>query len=79
MWRVTGTDSWSIVISNFINDLPHYLKDLILSADLYADDTTLYDFAPDKNRLEKNLQHALNLLNDWCLENGMLINIDKTN
>ena len=25
-----------------------------------------------------NLQHALNLLKTWCLENGMVINIDKT-
>ena len=48
----------------FINDLPLDLKDSIRSVDLYADDTTLYyDIAPDKNTLEKNLQHALNLLN----------------
>ena len=62
----------------FINDVPLYLKDSIRSVDLYADDTTLYDIAPDKNTLVKNLQHALNLLNVWCLENGMIINIDKT-
>ena len=61
----------------FINDLSLYLKDPIRSVDLYADDTTLYDNAPDKNTLEKNLQHALNLLNIRCLENGMVINIDK--
>ena len=62
----------------FMNDLPLYLKDSIRSVDLYADDTILYDIAPDKNTLEKNLQHAFNLLNVWSLENGMIINIDKT-
>ena len=29
--------------------------------------------------MEKNLQHALNLLNVWCLKNGMIMNIDKSN
>ena len=32
----------------------------------------------DKEVLENNLQYALNLLKTWCLENGMVINIDKT-
>ena len=32
----------------------------------------------DKDTLENNLQHSLNLLKMWCLENGMIINIDKT-
>ena len=46
--------------------------------DLYADDTTnLYDIGLDKDMLENNLQHALNLLKIWFLENGMIINIDK--
>ena len=62
----------------FMNNLPLHLKDSIRSVDLYAYDTTLYDIAPDKNTLEKNLQNTLNLLNVWCLENGMIINIDKT-
>ena len=62
----------------FINDLPLCLKDAVRSVDLYADDTTLYEIGFDKDILENNLQHALNLLNSWCLENGMIINIDKT-
>ena len=45
---------------------------------LFADDTTLYDMGFDKDILEKKLQHALNLLNTGCLENGMIINIEKT-
>ena len=45
--------------------------------DLYADDTTLYDIGLDKDMLENNLQHSLNLINIWCLENGMILNLDK--
>ena len=44
----------------------------------YADDTTLYDIGLDKDTVENNLQHSLNLLKMWCLENGMIINKDKT-
>ena len=58
----------------FIND---FLGVAIQYVDLYADDTNLYDIGLDKDMLENNLQHALNLLKIWCLENGMIINIDK--
>ena len=40
--------------------------------DLYADNTTLYDIGFDKDMLENNLQHSLNLLKIRCLENGMI-------
>ena len=62
----------------FINDLPLFIGDSIRSVDLYADDTTLYDIGLDKDTVENNLQHSLNLLKMWCLANGMIINIDKT-
>ena len=62
----------------FINDLPLFIGDSIRSVDLYADDTTLYDIRLDKDTLENNLQHSLNLLKMWCLENGVKIHIDKT-
>ena len=51
---------------------------MIFSIDLYADDTTIYDIQFDKMQLENNLQHVLNLLHTWCLENGMFLNTDKT-
>ena len=38
----------------------------------------MYDIGLDKDTLENNLQHSSNLLKMWCLENGMIINIDKT-
>ena len=62
----------------FINDLPLFIEDPILSVDLHVDDTTLYDIGLDKDTLENNLQHSLNLLKIWFLENGMIINIDKS-
>ena len=40
--------------------------------------TIRHEIGFDKDILENNLQHALNLLNTWCLENGMVINIDQT-
>ena len=61
----------------FINDLPLFIGDTIRSVYLYADDTTLYDFGLDKDTFENNMQHSLNLLKMWCLENGMIMNIDK--
>ena len=61
----------------FINDLPLSLKDSAV-VDLYANDTTFYDFQNDINQFETNLQLSLNSLHDWCRKNGMVINTDKT-
>lgn len=61
----------------FINDLPLALQNSVV-VDLYADDTTFYDFQSDVFQLETNLQHALNLLRIWCQQNGMVLNTDKT-
>ena len=62
----------------FINDLPLLLKNLPISVDLYADDTTLYSTSLIKCSLETNLQKALESVYTWCLENGMRINTEKT-
>ena len=61
-----------------IKDLRLYLRDAIGSVDLYADDTTLYDIGSNKDMLENNLHYSLNLLKNWCLNKGMIININKT-
>ena len=61
----------------FINDLPLLPQNYVV-VDLFADDTTFYDFQFDITQLETNLQHALNLLRIWCRQNGMVLNTDKT-
>ena len=61
----------------FFNDLPLALKHLA-SVDLYADDTTIYDFQDDTYQLENNLQLTLDALQDLCRQNGMVINTEKT-
>ena len=61
----------------FINDLLLALQNSVV-VDLYADDTTFYDFQFDVFQLETNLQHALNLLHIWCQQNDMVLNMDKT-
>ena len=49
----------------FINDLPLVLQNYVV-VDLYADDTTFYDFQFDAFQQETNLQHALNLVpTEW--------------
>ena len=45
---------------------------------LFADDTTFYDFQFDITLLETNVRLALNLLCIWCRQNGMVLNIEKT-
>ena len=59
----------------FINDLPLYTD---VFADLYADDTTLYEINSSKSEIETKLQKAFSDLAQWCRLNGMAINIDKT-
>ena len=54
------------------------MKNSSISVDLYADDTTLYSTSLDKCSLETNLQKTLDSVYTWCLENGMLINTEKT-
>ena len=45
---------------------------------MYADDTTLYDKNISKVTVENNLQVALNNVNIWCRNNGMVLNAAKT-
>ena len=60
----------------FINDLPIYTEGV--NAELYADDTTLFDIKESLTDTEQNLLAALRKLSIWCKCNGMVINTDKT-
>ena len=72
-----GSILGSLLFLIFINYLPLALQKSVV-VDLYADDTTFYDFQSDVFQLETNLQRALNLLHIWCQQNGMVLNTDKT-
>lgn len=59
----------------FINDLPLHTD---VNTDLYADDATIYQANSSLKEIEITLQKALSNIAEWCKQNGMLINLDKT-
>ena len=77
MWHSPGLHFRPFTFLIFIYDLPLVLQNYVV-VELYADDTTFYDFQFDVLQLETNLQHALNLLRIWCRQNGVVLNSDKT-
>ena len=46
---------------------------------LYADDTVLYIASPNFNTAIDKLQADMNSLSNWCKDNGIQMNVDKTN
>ena len=62
----------------FINDLPLFIREHVFSTDLYADDTIFYDVQKDIPTIKTNLQRALDCLKEWCRQNGMILNTEKT-
>ncbi|VDI78854.1 Hypothetical predicted protein [Mytilus galloprovincialis] len=46
--------------------------------DMYADDTTLHTYGTNKEEIEKKLNYDANTINNWCLNNRMVINPLKT-
>ena len=72
--------SWSILslcwVTIYANDLTESIKNCHIA--LYADDTVLYtahsDFATSVAKMEADI----NSLANWCLNNGINVNTDKT-
>ena len=62
----------------YINDLAKMVKNLGMSISLYADDAVIYCSNHEsffiQNRLERTLSHVMN----WCNNNYININIEKT-
>ena len=62
----------------FINDLPLHIINKNVDCDLFADDGSLHTSASNIQTLEKLLQVELNNVLQWCTNNKMLINPQKT-
>ena len=60
----------------FINDLPLYTDNV--KTDLYADDTSLHENGQSVSDIKTKLQIGLNNLQEWCKNNGMVLNTAKT-
>jgi len=59
----------------FINDLPLHLSS---ESDLYADDTSVYVVGRDLSEIETKLNADMEKLNNWCIDNKIRINVNKT-
>lgn len=60
----------------FINDLPkHFDKSSVL---LFADDTTVINVGNTKDEVEIKNKEALQTANNWCKNNGLILNTSKT-
>ena len=60
----------------YANDLVKTVKNCEIA--LYADDTVLYTASKDIDRSIASLQEDINSLTEWCNENGIMANTDKT-
>ena len=62
----------------YINDLIYELKDCKVSITLYADDTILYTGHEDIYKAYAENLLAMTVLYDWCNQNRLSINLNKT-
>lgn len=62
----------------FINDLPLIFKNTDVKCEMFADDNTLYNSNKTMQQVQTSLQKGLDLVQDWCLENRMTLNANKT-
>jgi hypothetical protein len=62
----------------FINDLPISLKDTNVDCDMFADDNTLHSNDKTIDTVQQSLQQGLDIVQDWCQKNKMVLNPEKT-
>ena len=60
----------------YINDMPLHLDHCL--SQMYADDTTLYQFSNSLTHLEYVFNRDLFNLSSWCNTNKLVINAKKT-
>ena len=62
----------------YINDLSMTTNDLGLNISLYADEAVIYYSCHEPNLVKERLEVALSHIIEWCNQNYININIDKT-
>ena len=72
MWCLLGP----LLFLIYINDLPLHVKHSSLS--LFADDATLHKSARNVNDVKQPLCSDVDNVNNWCQENRMIINENKS-
>lgn len=60
----------------FVNDLPQHFKSVRVY--MYADDTTFIISAKELTELRDKVNGILQLFDNWCYKNRLIINYDKT-
>ena len=78
----TGVPQVSILGLLLLCLLMNDMSNLKLSHDtkisLYADDTAVFHSGFDVRKVQTNLQSDINKLSKWFLDNGMIVNSDKS-
>ena len=67
---------WNVMINN-LTELDFFRKDNIQIA-LFADDITLILKEKNKKRMHSLIINSIKTINDWCKNNKLLINFEKT-
>ena len=77
MWGPPRLNFRPSAICIFINDLPISLNDTKVSCDMFADDNTLHTSDKTIGTVKKILQQGLDIVQDWCQKNKMVLNPEK--
>ena len=76
MWCSTGFGVGPILFLLYINNFPLHIQHSQLS--LFADDATLHDSASSTQTINENLNADIVNVQNWCAENCMIINENKS-
>ena len=65
-----------ILFTLYVNDMPNATS---AKPRLFADDTWLFSFHANIEKLSLSINEELNMLNEWLKANKLLVNTSKTN
>lgn len=67
-----------LLFNLYINDLPLCISSSAISCDMFADDSSLHTYGVNSEHINDRLQTSLTEVSNWCTENNMLLNPEKT-